>query len=250
MPWFMKMTGGWGKGWMCYIYGRAGRGKTSVLTTAVTQFGRDNIPFLYISLEENLDLVTQRVFSCLENINRTHFRDICLTQTEWASVYSAANSFSKFSGYWAYGIDTEKAIIDAVQRTMADIVIIDYLQLLDTPGKTERERLVYASKFLVRLSNGKFTNGRKITVIAAAQLNDDNQVLGSRDPDRDADLTVEIADIDSGNGVPLPDRKKFTIKKFRHGGVDSTQIAFLGARSLVGDLARGNNIGPIPRPTP
>jgi replicative DNA helicase len=247
MPWFMQKTGGWGLGWMCYVYGRAGIGKTSVLSTAATQLGKDNVNFLYISLEETLFIVAQRIFSNLEDINRTKFRDITLTQTDWPNVYTAAQQMQKFGGYWAWGLYNEASIIDAVKQVMPDVIIIDYLQLMNMPGKTMTEQISAASKFLVRLAKGHNT-GKKHCVIAAAQLNDDNNVLGSRDPDRDGDLILEIADIDDGNGGVLPDKKRFAIRKFRHGGLASTHIAFFGGRSMVGEIAKTANIGAIPRP--
>lgn len=247
MPWFMQRTGGWVPGWMCYIYGRAGIGKTSVLSTAATQMGKDNIHFLYISLEETLFIVAQRIFSNLEDINRTKFRDITLTQTDWPHVYEAAQQLQKFNGLWAWGLYDEASIVDAVKQCMPDVVILDYLQLMIMPGKTMTEQISGASKMLVRLSKGHYT-GKKHCVIAAAQLNDNNQVLGSRDPDRDGDLILEVADIDNGSGGVLPDKKRFTIRKFRHGALDSTHIAFFGGRSMVGELTKTANIGAIPRP--
>jgi len=247
MPWFMKQTGGWTPGWMCYVYGKAGIGKTSVLSTAATQFGRDGVSFLYISLEENLYTVAQRIFSNLEDINRTKFRDIALTQTDWPNVYAAAQQMQTFNGMWAWGLYTEDTIADAVKQIMPDVVILDYLQLMLMAGKTMTEQVSAGSKFLNRLAKGHYTKKRHC-VIAAAQLNDENNVLGSRDPDRDGDLICEIANIDNGSGGILPDKKRFSIRKFRHGGIDSTTIAFIGGRSMVGELIRTANIGAIPRP--
>jgi replicative DNA helicase len=247
MPWFMQRTGGWTPGWMCYVYGRAGVGKTSVLSTAATQLGRDGVNFLYISLEETLFIVAQRIFSNLEDINRTKFRDIALTPTDWPNVYSAAQQMQKFSGYWAYGLYDEASIVQAVKDTMPDVVFLDYLQLMMMPGRTMTEQVSAASKLLTRISKGHYTQ-KKHCVIAGAQLNDENNVLGSRDPDRDGDLNLEIADIDNGSGGVIPDKKRFSIRKFRHGALDTTHIAFFGGRSMVGEIAKTANIGAIPKP--
>jgi replicative DNA helicase len=247
MPWFMQRTGGWGPGWMCYVYGRAGKGKTSVMSTAATQMGKDGIKFLYISLEETLFIVAQRIFSNLEDINRTKFRDITLTASDWPNVYSAAQQMQGFSGYWAWGLYDEASIVQAVKDTMPDVIFLDYLQLMMMPGKSMTEQMSAASKLLTRIARGFYTQ-KKHCVIAAAQLNDENNVLGSRDPDRDGDLIMEIADIDNGSGGVIPDKKRFSIRKFRHGALDSTQIAFFGGRSMVGELSRTANIGAIPKP--
>jgi replicative DNA helicase len=249
MPWFMKVTGGWQRGALSYVYGRAGIGKTSVLVTAAVQMGRDNVRFLYISLEESLHATMIRVMANMENINRLHFRDICLTPTDWANVYTVATQIRKFSGYWADGLFTEKEIVSAINQTKPEVVFIDYLQLMTMPGKTMTEQVAAASKALVRIASGKHTGGKRISVIASAQMNDANQVLGSRDPDRDGDLCVAIEGIDDGNDGILTDKRRFTIRKNRNGTVDAKDIAFFGARSLVGELGTGNNYGPIRKPT-
>lgn len=247
MPWFMDRTGGWGQGWICFIYGKAGHGKTSMLTTATTQLGRDGVPFLYISLEETLYIVTQRIFSNLQDISRTRFRDIALEETDWPNVYAAAMEMGKFNGYWTSGAYEEGEIIQAVKDTMPEVVILDYLQLMMTSGNTMVERVSNASKLMQRLAKGKIT-GRKHTVLCACQLNDNGQPLGSRDPDRDADLTVEVAKIENGTGGFLSSEVKLSIKKFRYGSPDSVTAAFFGARSLIGEFNGGPNRGRIPRP--
>lgn len=246
MPWFMKKVGGWGRGWMCYVYGKAGKGKTSVLSTAAVQMGKDNVRFLYISLEETLFIVAQRIFSNLENINRSKFTHVNLAATDWPNVYSAALTMSKFQGYWAWGLYDEQSIIDAVKQVMPEVIILDYLQLMVTPGNTMTEQVSYASKLLTRISRGQYTQ-QKHTIISAAQLNDGNNVLGSRDPDRDGDLIIEIADIDNGTGGFLPDQKRMIVRKNRYGQQDSTTIAFFGNRSMVGELATSYP-GTIPKP--
>lgn len=248
MNWLMKHTGGFGRDWIIFVYAKSGVGKTSFLTTAATQFGKDNLNFLYVSMEEGLFTVAQRVFSNLEDINRTKFRDIKLTQADWPNVYTAAQTLSSFQGHWTHGIYSQKEIVDAVKTVKPQAVILDYLQLMEMPGKSFTEQMAKASKFVTKLARGGFTGGQGMTVICAAQLNDDGEVLYSRDPDRDSDLTLKIETIDNGAGDILPDRRMLTIKKFRHGETASTHMAFFGGRSLVGQIANPKNVGPIPQP--
>src|SRR4030042_926923 len=70
MDWWMDKTGGIQKGWLSFIYGKAGIGKTSVLTTAAVQFGKDGISFAYFAMEESVFTTAQRVFANLADINR------------------------------------------------------------------------------------------------------------------------------------------------------------------------------------
>ena len=250
MKWFMDRTGGWGKGWMCYVYGKAGIGKSSVLTTAASRMGEAGVKFLYLSLEETNELVAQRMFSTLRDINRIKFRDIKLDPVkDWPKVYEAGQSMSKWKGYFAYGLYDAKHITDVLAVVKPDVFFVDYLQLTDFRAKSQQEAMSQASKFLLRCAKGTYTNGHIMTVISAAQLNDDGNVLYSRDPDRDADLTIAIEGIDNGAGGILPGQRQMTIRKFRHGEQDSTRIAFFGGRSLVGELLNGAHVGPIPPPS-
>lgn len=246
LPWFMKVIGGWGREWVSFVCGRAGRGKSSVLTTAVTHLGLKGHKFLYVSLEETLFTVTQRIFSNLQDIDRTSFRDITLKPSDWTNVYTAAKQMGDFQGYWAYGLYTEKEIVEAIQQVQPTIFVFDYLQLGDWPGQTGQEKNAWGSKFMTRIAKGAYTNKQPISVICAAQLNDNNEILHSREPERDGDICIDIADIDDGAGGVLKDRKHLRIRKFRHGMLASTDVAFYGGRSKIAELPSGSAYTPIP----
>ena len=245
-PWFMMQTGGWGREWLCYVYARAGIGKTSWLTTASVEFGRNGIPFAYFSLEESLDVTAQRVFSNLKPINRTKFRDLKLEDTDWPNVWHAAQTVGKFEGWFIESEYDAGGFTNIIKQYKPPVVLFDYLQLMDFPGNSQNERMVAANRYLQALSRGKIT-GMKHLVICAAQLNDDNEVLYSRDSDRHGDLIIMVSTIDDGYGGIKPDERRVKIKKFRYGGLGENNMAFIGNRSLIGDLA-GRQPGPIPKP--
>ena len=246
LPWFMKHIGGWGREWVSFVCGRAGRGKSSVLTTAVTHLGIRGHKFLYISLEETLFTVTQRIFSNLQDIDRTRFRDITLQQADWTNVFTAANQMGQFKGFWAYGLDTDKEIIEAIQLVQPEILVFDYLQLGQWPGQSQQQANAWGSKFMTRIAKGAYTNKVPVSVICAAQLNDNNEILHSREPERDGDICIDIADIDDGAGGVLKDRKHLRIRKFRHGMLGGTDVAFYGHRSKIAELPSGSTYTPIP----
>jgi replicative DNA helicase len=249
VPWFMKQTGGWPREGLCYVYGKAGVGKSSVLMTAVAQIGKDQVRFLYFSLEEGLHACMQRLVSNLEPINRTHFRDICLEQAEWANLYQASGLGGGFQGWWSDSCFTEKEIGYVVQQVNPDVVFVDYLQLMTMPGKSMTDQVAAGSKFLKRLSKGQYTNKRPITVISAVQANEQDNSLGSRDPERDGDLICEIRKIEDGNGGYIQGKREFRIRKMRNGTGDiQTDLAFFGGRSLIGELTTAPNVGKMKVP--
>lgn len=245
-PWFMKLTGGWGRGWLCFVYAKAGMGKTSMLTTASVQLGKDQVDFMYFSLEESLEVTAARMFSNLEPINRTKFRDVKLADADWPNVFAAASEVRKFNAWFVESVYDEKGMTAVIKQFMPRVILLDYTQLMDFPGKTMTERMVQANKWLQGLSRGAIT-GQKHLVIAAAQLNDNGEVLYSRDSDRHGDLILGIDPIDDGFGNPKPDERRVTVRKFRYGSLGYQNMAFIGSRSLIGDLAKPMS-GPIPKP--
>jgi replicative DNA helicase len=250
MEWWMKRTGGWQKGSINYIYAKAGVGKTSFLSTACVQNGIDDVPYVYFALEESVFTTAERIFANLGDINRTKFRDIQLDHSDFMNLYQAAGEFSNFDAYfcdeaWS---DTEiLSVLTAIDQERiannqppVEVIYLDYLQLMTMDASNGMaDNVAKASKFLTRLAKGKVVTGKKC-VIASVQLNDDGEPLWSRDPSRDGDLIGEMENIDDGFGEPQPDKRKLRIRKNRNGGPDACTMAFIGGRSLVGQL-----LGPV-----
>lgn len=249
MPWFMDRTGGLQKGWISFVFGKAGIGKTSVLSTSAVQNGLDSVPFVYFALEESVFTVAQRIFANLGHISRVKFRDIKLDQTDFHNLYQAASQFSKFDAFFvddAWNDDEITAVLNAPELAHVEMVYLDYLQLMTMlKARNQSDNAAQASKFLTRIAKGKLT-GKEKAVFAAVQLNDDGEPLWSRDPSRDADLVVEIEAISDGFGGELPDKRKFRIRKFRHGEPDATTVAFMGPRSMIGQIAPVSMQPPMP----
>lgn len=255
-PWFQKATGGFGRDWLTFIYGQPGDGKSAFLNTAVIDFGRKNRNFLYVSLEESLITLGRKAISLMANIDKTKFRDITVQPTDWSDIRRVTKELRDFPGYWAYGISKWDELGRSIQKLdpLPDIVMIDYLQLMEDPQNSPTMNVVVgkASAYLARLSKGLIKNqdgsDHIISVICAAQLNDDRQVLHSRDPDRHADLVIEVKKVENGNGGFLPDCRDIIIRKAKHGVVGHTRMGFFGSRSLFGDLQQSASRKPMTLP--
>jgi replicative DNA helicase len=260
MDWWMEKTGGIQKGWVAYIMGQAGIGKSSILSTAAVQNGKDGVPFVYFSLEESVWTTAQRIFANLAHINRIKFRDIKLDQTDFQNLYVAANEFGVFDAYFVDDAWTDTEITECLkwiddERTKAnlsplEVVYADYLQLTMMSGaSTQVDNVAQASKFFTRIAKGQVTPNRKASIVAV-QLNADNEPLWSKDPNRDGDVNIEIAGIDDGFKEILPDKRKLRVRKNRHGDIGATTCAFIGSRSLIGQLQDPVAVGKMQPPKP
>jgi replicative DNA helicase len=259
MDWWMDKTGGMQKGWLTYVFGKAGIGKSSVLTTSAVQNGQDGVPFVYFSLEESVWVTAQRVFANLSHIDRIRFRDVKLEATDFHNLKIACGEFGLFDAYFVDDAWDDEEITNTLEwidseRTKnnlppLEVVYLDYHQLMSIKGATtQTEHASKGSKFLVRIAKGKVTPGVK-AVMAACQLNDAGEPLWSRDPSRDGDLIVEISGIDDGFKSILPDRRKLRITKFRHGDIASTDCQFIGARSKIGQAQDPIAVGKMKPPS-
>jgi replicative DNA helicase len=234
LPWLMSRTGGFGRDWYTIVTGKAKSGKTSVLATAAANFGVQGIPFVWLGLEESTITVATRVFANMAKISRIKFRDITLEERDWPALYQAANSISAFKAWWSYGVSTPKDIIEILKKLKPQVLFVDYIQLMSMSGfRSKTEEISACSKFLLAASNGTYTDGQPVSVIAAAQENDDGTPLWCKDLLRDCDLALGIEELPDGTGGALAGRRKLSIDIFRHGEKDSAHIGFIGERSLV-----------------
>jgi replicative DNA helicase len=242
-PWFMKVTGGFRPGWISYVYGKAGIGKTAFLTTSAVQNGIDKVPFLYLALEESVESSIERFVAHMSGISRIKFRDVTLDEKDWPKVYKVASEVGDFHAFFcddAWSAPEIAAIVANEEIAQVKVVYLDYLQLMQMPNAiTGTENVAKASKFLTQLAKGKAAKGCKYAVVAACQLNDDGNPLWSRDPDRDGDLIVEVKAEADTTGKPLPDRREIVIRKARFGAQDSSMFHFNGALSKMGEFYTG-----------
>lgn len=253
--WFMNHTGGWGRDWLCFLYGLPGSGKSGFMNTTVIELGRKNINFLYVSLEENLFIIGQKVIANIGGVNRTKFRDVKIEANDWPAIHNAVGQFETFSGNWGDDLYDWEDLYKSCQAYLPDVLLIDYIQLMSIKNaKGMTETVARISKLLQRLAHGKLLKNpdgsdHPVSVICAAQLNNEGNPLYSFDPDRDGDFIIQIDQIDDGAGGTITGQRKVTIRKAKYGVVDSVNMAFFGDRALFGDLyLPGTQNGPIPNP--
>jgi replicative DNA helicase len=227
-----EITGGLSRAWYFVVAGKRKSGKTSFLTTLRSSLGKQGVRYLSISLEEANLQIAERQVSNLEDVDRSLFRDVKLTEKDWGNVYKAAGEIRTWDGYWDYGISRVEEIQRLVKEVKAEVVLIDYIQLMSFPGNTNRTaEIAQISRSL------KLMTLEGLTVVAAAQLNDEGDYLWSRDIGRDADVAIKLTKALDPYGKPVENRLTLDIADSRHSASDEFEVMFNGARSLVGSFA-------------
>jgi len=209
-----SLFGGWGHNWNVVIAAKSGKGKTTLLCTEVINFSLNSVSWLWCGLEEEEMEILERLYAAEAKVPRKFFRDIGLTDTEWDKVGTACDTISNWNAWVQYGA-TDVAEIDTyVKELKPQIVIVDYVQLLNgTPGHTMTQTVSESGKQLVRISKT-----HNVCTMIAAQENELGNVLWSQDIYRGAGVVLRIEDVLDSYQKPTPDRRKIAVSKSKYSG--------------------------------
>lgn len=209
------------------IAGRPGRGKSGLLGTIAAHASRSHHVGLF-SMEMSNRQTMARLIAHETGIETRRALQARLGEDEWARLVVAVD---KISGAHLWIDDTmplsfvtlrAKAVQKRAQGEL-DLLLIDYLQLLEGPGKELREVVTNNSRNLKGLAKELH-----IPVIAACQLNRESEKTGDKEPqvyhlgesgaiERDADIVAllweEGEDVQGVEMVPV----KLKVGKHRNG---------------------------------
>lgn len=249
------MTTGLNKSDLIIIGARPGMGKTAfALNIARNVAVMEGKTVAVFSLEMSRDQLAQRMLSSEAMIESGKLRTADLTPDEWANLASAGARLGKAPIYLDETSEITVPEIKAKIRRMKptpDLVIIDYLGLMHSPGKKEN-RVQEMSEITRSLKI--LAKQMQIPVIACAQLNRevDSKQQKSHKPQlsdlRESGSIEQDADVvlflyrniyykkDNDDGKPQAERDpeeetkaEVIIAKNRHGGLGSAPLHFDGA---------------------
>jgi replicative DNA helicase len=135
-----KKTGGIGRGWFIVIVARQKGGKTGLLSTLAINLAKQNVKILYVSLEMHYVQMGARIVSNISGVQLNSFRDANLTQEEWDRTEGAISILEKFPGFWSYGVRNFSDLRRITRKMHPDVVIIDYLGLVNWDQSDVRTR--------------------------------------------------------------------------------------------------------------
>jgi replicative DNA helicase len=193
-----EINNGWQKGELIIIAARPSMGKTAVslnLFTKSAAIKNKNVCFFSLEME-NLKL-SKRLILSFGGIIRTNFERGTMTEGDWSSYNRADKELRQLPIFIddTPGADVRhisSVIRNKVRKGQCDLVVIDYLQLVETPqsySNKNREREV------ADISRGlkKAAKAADVPIILLAQL---NRAIENRE-----DKTPRLADLRESGAI-------------------------------------------------
>jgi replicative DNA helicase len=252
-----EQTSGFQKSDLIIVAARPSMGKTALAMNLVENaiMAQDK-PVIVFSMEMPAESLIMRMLSSIGRINQTRIRSGNLTEEDWPKLSAAV---SKLKDKPLYIDDTAalspgeiRSRCKRIQREHGSpaMVMIDYLQLMQVPGKENNrvEEISYISRSLKTLAK-EFD----CPVVALSQLNRGLEQRPNKRPvnsdlresgaiEQDADVIAFIYR-DEVYNEDSPDKgvAEIIIGKQRNGPIGTSRLAFLGEFTRFEDLAFGAN---------
>jgi replicative DNA helicase len=237
------MTNGFQPGDLIIVAGRPSMGKTTlainVAENAVLGEGKSALVF---SMEMSAEQLTMRMLSSIGRIDQTHLRSGRLADDDWNRLDSAMSQLQSTRLY----IDETPALtpieVQARARRLKrekglDLIVIDYLQLMQVPG-TKENRATEISEISRTLK--ALAKELKVPVIALSQLNrsveqrvdkkpvmSDLRESGALEQDADVILLIYREEVYDPN-TPKKGIADIILAKQRNGPTGEVKLTFLG----------------------
>lgn len=241
------LGGGLGFGTLTTLAGRPGFGKSACALDFYRNATKNNVPSLMFSLEMGLEEVVARYMGSASRISQRAIRKGLYTDAEKETLLQMAEEFRSLPGY----LDTRSEITTQdISSTFArcnaesklkhgrgiELVIIDYLQLMNVNGKFEsrQAQISYLTRWLK-----VFSKREQVAVVILSQLRrgdskrdverrptvQDLRESGSIEQDSDSVLLLAAA-AESETGDPQGEMD-LIVGKNRNGPVTDIPVTFM-----------------------
>ena len=247
-----KIITGLNKTDLIIVGARPGMGKTSfALNLARNVAVNSKKTVCFFSLEMTRDQLAQRMLSNEASIESEKLRTGELTSDEWRRLADAGRHLSETQIFFdetpGITVPEMKAKLRRVNGGKVDLVVIDYLGLMQSAKKTEN-RVQEVSDITRNLK--AMAKELNVPVIACAQLSRGTETKGkSHKPaladlresgsiEQDADIVMFIyrenyykTELDDGTdaeNAPDPNKAEIIVAKNRHGSVDTVELYWDG----------------------
>jgi replicative DNA helicase len=166
-----EITTGIRDGELCIVGALPGRGKTAFATQMALANAKGGTPTVFFSLEMSRDELSDRFLASESRLTASHIRNPRhIDRDQWLSLANCAGAMAE----WPLYVDdssnlTLQALMSRarlhIRQHGCRLVIVDYIRLIQTPGKELRERIGNAAEALRQLAKRE-----KVAVIALSQL--------------------------------------------------------------------------------
>ena len=247
-----KVITGLNKSDLIILGARPGMGKTSLalnIARSVAVTSKKTVCFF--SLEMTRDQLAQRLLSNEASIESEKLRTGELTTDEWTRLAQAGANLSEANLYFdetpGITVPEMKAKLRRIKNGKPDLVVIDYLGLMQSAKRTEN-RVQEVSDITRNLK--AMAKELNVPVIACAQLSRGTETKGkshrpaladlreSGSIEQDADIVLfiyresyyksETDDNANPENMPDPNKAEIIVAKNRHGSVDTVELYWDG----------------------
>ncbi|MFQ3566010.1 MAG: replicative DNA helicase [Aggregatilineales bacterium] len=249
-----ELLGGMQRSDLLIFAGRPGMGKTSFLLSVALNAAKLGGRVAIFTMEMASDQIVQRFVAMETGINTQRLRTGQLSQQEWARFVQATGRLANLRIF----IDDTPAINPLQMRTKCrrllheyglDLVIVDYMQLMNAGGGYENNRvqeISYISRSLKELAREL-----NVPVFSAAQLSravesrhDKRPVLSdlreSGSIEQDADIvTFLYRDVVYNEATEFPNKADIIVAKHRNGPTGTISLHFERSLTKFSDARTG-----------
>ena len=231
------VTGGIRRGELWTIGALPGKGKTALGVQVALANGTAGTPIYAFSLEMQDLEIGKRFLAAKSSVPAVQIRNPqTIRPDRWADLLQAAADISECPIYVdARGsIKIQELLASArlyIRRHGVKLIVVDYLRLVDAPGRDLRERVSYVANALRQLAKTE-----RVGVVLLSQLRRPEGGINSRPTMLDL---KESGDIEAhshvvllpylpvgDDGKPIPHEELLIIGKNRNGGVGSLPVYF------------------------
>lgn len=255
-----KITNGFQKGALILIAARPGCGKTSLgmnmINHAAVKCGKKCAIF---SLEMSKEEIASRSICSLAYVDMSHALKGEMNEKEWKAILSASKRLSDANIYIDEGFSKSPMDILSKCRKLKrekglDILMIDYLQLMQGSKKSQENRTQEISEITRTLKMA--ARELEIPIILLSQLSRQSENRKDHRPilsdlresgsiEQDADMVLFIYRPDMYNDVSEAERDsgiaEIIIAKNRSGKIDTVKTKWVGAITSFLNLERDAN---------
>jgi len=235
------LLGGLQRSDLVVFAGRPGMGKTSWLLSVALNVARRGSRVLILTMEMGVDQIVQRMVSMEAAINSQKLRTGNLSQQERSKFHHVIDNLSHFRIF----IDDTPAMTPLQMRSKCfrlarehgvDLVILDYMQLMNAGGSYENNRVQEIS--YISRSMKELARELNVPIVSAAQLSraveqrqDKRPVLSdlreSGSIEQDSDIVIFLyRDEVYNDATEFPNQAEIIIAKHRNGPTGTISLYF------------------------
>jgi replicative DNA helicase len=239
-----RVTNGWQRQAVNILAARPSQGKTAL--ALILALNSDK-PVLFFSLEMGKHELTNRLLSSISLVPLEDIQRGNMSQTQMLAVHIARNYLKG-----RRILIDDKAGLSTVnflsrcrrwkRKYNIELVVVDYLQLMQVPDTRSKNREVIVSEISRTLKLG--AKETDTSIIALSQMNREVEKGGKRKPqlsdlresgaiEQDADIVMFIWHEEDANDGRL--KNKVVFAKNRNGKVEDVELKFVGATQKWSD---------------